>query len=205
MIKGPSNSDSFIDAANSGNLARMIELFDEGIDINHTNDFGQTALINAVKPSLNDLKEDCGYDKKDSAEIVSWLLDHKAAPEMVENNRYGAIHWAAHYGNREAVDLILKQDPALVNAKGPGGFTPIFLAVISSKPETVKTLITHRADIDHKIIGKNGEEFSLESYAKTIASEEIRTETLDIINSQKSSFAYKVTHKEHSETREGRF
>jgi len=81
-------------AATTGDVAKVKELLDKGVDANSANPYGATALVYA---------SDKGYP-----EIVKLLLEHGADPNF-RNNFYGypAIGWAAQNGNVEIAKLLL--------------------------------------------------------------------------------------------------
>lgn len=86
--------DELRHAATTGDVAKVKELLDKGVDANAANPYGGTALVYAC---------DKGYP-----EIVKLLLEHGADPNF-RNNFYGypAIGWAAQKGNVEIAKLLL--------------------------------------------------------------------------------------------------
>jgi ankyrin repeat protein len=62
-------------------------------------------------------------------------------PEELKNGFSQDIHRIVSEGDIEKVELLLRENPLLVNEENSGGRTPIFLAIMQRNPEMVQLLI----------------------------------------------------------------
>ncbi|KAI1850803.1 hypothetical protein JX265_013366 [Neoarthrinium moseri] len=83
--------------------------------INKQDRAGKTALYMACEE---------GY-----AEMVTLLLNHGARSNTAEINGKTALYLACERGDRRIVERLLRADDLEINARGPGGLTPLMVAV----------------------------------------------------------------------------
>jgi ankyrin repeat protein len=80
-----------------------------------------------------------------SAELVEWLLAHKAGVNAKASAGWTALHWVAYWNRRDIAELLLRHQ-ADVNARNSIGFTPLHWAAYRGSQEVVKLLLAHNAD-----------------------------------------------------------
>lgn len=122
-------------AATEGDIRRIRTLLAKGIDINAKDDFGWTALRNAVF--------------QENFDVVKILLANKADPNL-QDYRDGstALHWAAQVGHTEIVVALLDAgaNPNIHDTFSES--TPLMHAASLGKVATVKALIAKGADVN---------------------------------------------------------
>jgi len=113
--------DELRHAATTGDVAKVKELLDKGVDANAANPYGGTPLVYAC---------DKGYP-----EIVKLLLEHGANPNL-SNNFYGypAIGWAAQKGNVEIAKLLLDKG-------AQADFSILQMGIAANSPGMVKLIL----------------------------------------------------------------
>jgi ankyrin repeat protein len=127
---------NFLVAADNGDTAKVVEGLNQGIDVNVTDEHGQTALI---------LAADEGH-----VDTVKLLLRHGASPDL--QNRLGgtALMMASFNDHLEVVTELLKAG-ADVNAKSKNGYTALMqVAVkpIEAAVQIINLLLDQKADIN---------------------------------------------------------
>jgi cytohesin len=151
----------------------------EGIDVNITDENGNSALYYAVtknKPNLLKALLKCeklkvnlplivngftalhfAVSQKDRLETLECLLQHKGIDIYVlrscmnDDYKESALSLAIEKGNIEAVNLLIKKEPDIVNrAVNAGGMTALCKAVLSGSAgeDMVKVLLDAGADVD---------------------------------------------------------
>lgn len=65
--------------------------------------------------------------------------------DTVDSSGMTALHWAAYYENVDAVEYLVTNKHALVNAQCGGGNTPLYYAVQSGRERIVKFLLNNGA------------------------------------------------------------
>lgn len=122
-------------AATEGDIQRIRALLAKGVDINAKDDFGWTALRNAV------------FQENPAA--VKILLANKADPNS-QDYRDGstALHWAAQVGHTEIVVALLNAGANPNMRDTFSGSTPLMHAASSGKVATVRALISKGADVN---------------------------------------------------------
>lgn len=115
------SGDELRRAATTGDVAKVKELLDKGVDANAANSYGGTALIYAC---------DKGYP-----EIVKLLLEHGANP-VSNSNFYGfpPIAWAAQKGNVEIANL-------LIDKGAEADFSILQVGIHANSPAMVKLVL----------------------------------------------------------------
>jgi hypothetical protein len=92
---------ALIPAADRGHLTYVRRAVDTGIDINHVNDLGWTALLEAVI---------LGDGSRDYQQIVQVLLEHGADPSIPDGDGVTAREHAANRGFTEIARLLAAHD-----------------------------------------------------------------------------------------------
>ena len=152
------NQTALFKAAESGNLVLLRTLLEQNLDPEHTDNFGETALMVALRCGnrsvaeclLKIAREDVKIIDKDGATLL-----HKAAwgnlPELanvllqeynmdIDSQNYAgrtALHVAAYQGNTRILKYLLEHT-ANVNAIDNEGRTPIFSGAYDGNLKTVK-------------------------------------------------------------------
>jgi len=109
----PGWGDQLISAVTKGDANRVKGLLDYGIDCNHKDPLGYSALMRAVISGNTD--------------IISVLLEHGADVNAFDNEGWTPLMFASGRSN-EAVVLLLLERGADVNAKSDFGLTALKLA-----------------------------------------------------------------------------
>lgn len=172
------HEDELVEEAGDGNLQRVRELLDEGIDINHKNEQneGRAALHAASENNREDvvrflLEKGANVNIQDSAGntpllyasryghegIARILID--AGANVNQRNVEGRIplHDACWNGySRQLVKLLLDKG-SNVNAKDMNGWSPLHMASGRDHDDIVRVLLKRGADRDAQTkIGKSG-------------------------------------------------
>ncbi|XP_041446146.1 ankyrin-2 isoform X7 [Xenopus laevis] len=123
--KSDSNA-SFLRAARSGNLDKVVEYLKGGVDINTCNQNGLNALHLAAKEGHIDL--------------VQELLERRSAVDSATKKGNTALHIASLAGQADVVKILVKQG-ANINAQSQNGFTPLYMAAQENHLDVVKYLL----------------------------------------------------------------
>uniref|UniRef100_A0A671R2J1 Ankyrin-1-like n=1 Tax=Sinocyclocheilus anshuiensis TaxID=1608454 RepID=A0A671R2J1_9TELE len=122
---------SFLRAARSGNLEKVLDHIKNGIDINTANQNGLNGLHLASKE---------GHVK-----MVLELLHHGIVLETTTKKGNTALHIAALAGQEQVVTELVNYG-ANVNAQSQKGFTPLYMAAQENHLEVVKFLLDNGAN-----------------------------------------------------------
>jgi ankyrin repeat protein len=139
--KGYSYTESsFVESAKKGDIDAVKLFLAEGIDINATNERGQTAIARAAE-----------YQR---TEVVTLLLGKGADVEKV-GGRYArtALMEAAGTGNTVIMKQLVEKG-ADINAMDHEGATPIFFACMYGHVEAVRLLIELGADVNVEAVNR---------------------------------------------------
>lgn len=139
-LNDPQVAQSFLYAGFEGKTDEVISYLDRGMDINQTNQNGQTLLMIAAYNGNNDLVRFCiekgaEVNARDSGgrtalmyaasgpfpETVKYLLKKGADPKAVDyDEKWTALMYAAAEGHLDVVKLLVKKgaDPALADIDG---------------------------------------------------------------------------------------
>jgi len=124
-------STAFLRAARAGQLDKVLELLDSGVDINSCNANGLNALHLAAKDGHVD--------------IVTELLKRGCHVDAATKKGNTALHIAALAGQEE-VARVLVQSGAQVNVQSLNGFTPLYMAAQENHDGVVKYLLSKGAN-----------------------------------------------------------
>jgi ankyrin repeat protein len=83
--------------------------------------------------------------KGGNVETVRTLLAKRADPNAAETDGTTALHWAAHYDNLAAADLLINAG-ASVRAANRYGVTPLWLACVNGSAQMAERLLSAGAD-----------------------------------------------------------
>ena len=122
---------SLIEAAEQGDLARVKAIISAGTNINQRRDGGQTALLAATINKQID--------------IVSYLLEKGADPDLADVTGQSPIFWAAENKHPEMVRTLIEHG-ADVNAKTGAGEVALTRAVVHHNVTIVQLLMDAGAD-----------------------------------------------------------
>ncbi|QED50198.1 ankyrin repeat domain-containing protein [Cytobacillus dafuensis] len=162
----------FFKAADQGNIAKVNELLEQGIDVNSRDNQGRTAVMIATYANNAEMVKaliEKGADvniqdnMKNSPflyagaegylEILKLTVEAGADPKIV--NRFGgtALIPASEHGYIEVVKVLLEQTDVDVNHINNLGWTALMEAIVLSnggkkQQETIKILIEHGADVN---------------------------------------------------------
>ncbi|MCA9432580.1 MAG: ankyrin repeat domain-containing protein, partial [Candidatus Omnitrophica bacterium] len=132
IVENPIESaTALIKAASRGDLARVKELVDAGVDVNARDMNGKTALISAA-----------AWDR---LEIARFLLDSSAEVNARNNCGCTALFSAARWNHPEMVKLLI-QAGAEINIKERNGFTPLHMAIRKCKTDCATLLCEKGAE-----------------------------------------------------------
>lgn len=129
-------------AAKYGDVATVEELLRHGIDVNETEQDGQTALLVAASS-----------DREDTAKV---LLDNGARADCVYMDRddLDPLIIAAKLGSNRVLKLLIERGSS-VSRSTKQGLTALMAASIQEdRPETIDMLIEAGADPNQKTIGE---------------------------------------------------
>ncbi len=150
-------------AIERGDVAKVREWLDEGLDPDFQGSQFGTGLMNAAwhgNIEMMQLFRARGADPRRTnrngeqalqlaawnghAEAVKWLLDN-GAPVNRDGNYWGALHYSVFNGHAELAKYLLERG-ANVNARSPNGSTPLMMAAREGREEIATTLLESGAD-----------------------------------------------------------
>ena len=159
-------TEELLEAVKEGNLEKVTELLDAGVNINRKNKKGWTALRLACErrhleimkllldrkanPNTMDLLHTLIFNKpfwsvtERHTEAVKLLLDHGCNPN-VKYLKYSVLRWATIEGYTEVVKLLLEYG-GKYSGKDKYGYTPFLSAVIHERIDDIKVFLEHGVD-----------------------------------------------------------
>jgi len=162
----PMKDQEYLNAALSGDIATLMRVIREKqVDLNVTDGFGHTALINAAwkdradvvelllekRVSLNCRNHD-GQTAMDKAaywgftKILQLLVDAGSKIDVVNNNGETPLHRAAMWGHDAAVKLLLEANANPDMYKNQRRWTPLHFASKHGKSAVVLALLEGKCD-----------------------------------------------------------
>ena len=196
--KSSDSNAAMLFAASYGQVQSVDFFLKNGVDINYSDDKGQTALflasksgqIEVIKLLLN-LGVDVNYTPSKTSttalviaalngqvETVKLLLDKGADVKKISND-VSALS-AASYGNNAEIVKILLSVGADVNYADKSGFTPLFIASKMGNVEIVKMLLNAGADV-HEYVILDGLQITAEIYAMAGQKQQIKGNHAEVI------------------------
>ena len=161
------NPNSFAWAVERGDVKKVKEWFDQGLDPEFVgNQIGTGLMIAAwqgniemmalfVERGANPRRANRNGEQplqlaawKGHMEAVKWLLAHGASLNR-EGKQWGALHYAVFNGHDDLAKYLLAQG-AHVNATSPNGSTPLMLAAREGREELAKVLLESGGDTKAK-------------------------------------------------------
>jgi ankyrin repeat protein len=85
-----------------------------------------------------------------AAKVAAFLQEDKTLLNAKDLGGKAPLHWAALYGQKKIVELLLAAK-ADVNLTDQGGFTPLHWAAMFDKSEVVSVLLTNKADLTARV------------------------------------------------------
>ncbi len=118
--------DDILTAARFGDVEQLEASIESGMDVNHADPAGETALFHAI-----------GSGKSRPFEL---LMGNGADVKVQDSQGNTPLHKAASFGRAEFVSRLIAAG-SVINATNKVGTTPLHFAVKSVDPETVKRLM----------------------------------------------------------------
>lgn len=119
-----SSSDDIFSAISSGNYSKFMDCFTHGVSLNTYSADGFSPLTFAIKEG--------------AVEMVRFFISHNADITALDKNGHNAFHVAALYGYRNICDLLLKEEPSIINSLSSNGKTAAQLAELNTFTSWIK-------------------------------------------------------------------
>jgi ankyrin repeat protein len=158
FVSAQEKAKSIFDIARSGSVAEVKDLMKKDPNIiNETNEGGFSPLILAcyrgnteVAKFLMDNVKDINYKSQEGTalaglsvkynkDLVEYLLNKNADPNIADATGSTPLFWAVKYGNKELIELLLKHK-ADKSKKDSMGMTPFEYALQTSNKEIINLL-----------------------------------------------------------------
>jgi len=158
FVTAQDKTKSIFDLARSGTVAEVKDMMKQNPDIiNQTNESGFSPLILAcyrgnveVAKFLIDNVKDVNYKSQEGTalsglsvkynkDLVTYLLNKKADPNIADATGSTPLFWAVKFGNKELIELLLryKADKTLKDSQG---MTPFEYALQTNNKEIINLL-----------------------------------------------------------------
>lgn len=158
FVTAQDKTKSIFDLARNGTVAEVKDMMKQNPDIiNQTNESGFSPLILAcyrgnveVAKFLIDNVKDVNYKSQEGTalsglsvkydkDLVTYLLNKKADPNIADATGSTPLFWAVKFGNKELIELLLryKADKTLKDAQG---MTPFEYALQTNNKEIINLL-----------------------------------------------------------------
>lgn len=133
LLVACSNPDDILAAARFGDLKQLSACIESGIDVNHADPAGETALFHAI-----------GLGK---VAPFNLLLENGADAKVKDVQGNTPLHKAAAFGRAEFSEKLISVG-AEINATNKVGSTPLHYAIRSGDPETVRRLVGAGSNVE---------------------------------------------------------
>ncbi|MCH8045333.1 MAG: ankyrin repeat domain-containing protein [Planctomycetes bacterium] len=124
--------------AQSGHIARIKTLLNDGADTGFVADTSMSPLMTAAY---------AGH-----SEVVTLLLAAGASPHLTADDGASALHWAARNGHHEIVCLLLDVGAKVNARRDADGPTPLHMAISNGHDAVAITLIDAGTSLDTQYI-----------------------------------------------------
>jgi ankyrin repeat protein len=138
MLAHGAESTPLLEAAYSGDAARVASLIKSGAKVDEANDFGATPMGEAAR--------------RGDAAVLGMLLAAGADPESVNAAGETALMAVARTGNVEAAKLLLKAGARIDAREKWGGQTPLLYAAAQNQPAMIRLLASKGADVNARSV-----------------------------------------------------
>jgi ankyrin repeat protein len=128
-------------AVRNGNMDAIKALIDGGVDINHVNDNGETAVFLVSRGFIFPLSPLL------SAKILKLLIDSGANIQIENNDHLSPLWIATLNGNLNLVKLLL-EGGADVESFDEDGYTPLAIGAENGRLRSIKLILKAGADIE---------------------------------------------------------
>jgi len=130
------SGNDLVEAAERNDKSYLQKAITNGVDINSHNSNGATILMAAAI--------------KGHSELVTYLLDRDANPNILNNQGIGPLYAACMFGYTDIASNLLKKGAnPNVRINTPNA-TPLFAAVLNYRKEIVKLLLKNGAELNIK-------------------------------------------------------
>ena len=136
-------NDDIFSAIQNRSLKRVMELIEEGEDINQTYDYSDTIYsefmnddyaANGTTPLIFAVfYRDLG--------IMKYLLDNGADPYITDNDGWNAFLWACGTGNVDVIKMLVQADPNLVDSQNMYDANGLHMAALNDNIEVFDYLV----------------------------------------------------------------
>lgn len=131
--------------------------------MNETDDWGRTALHYAAASDMDRNKTILGNAHENSEELerarelkekeaalcLEFLLQHDANPSIRDKEGYSSIHYAAAYGHRQCLELLLERTNSVFEESDSGATkSPLHLAAYNGHHQALEVLLQSLVDLD---------------------------------------------------------
>lgn len=118
-------------------------LIDEGVDIDHVDDNGRTAL-NLAAAVLNKDSDDV---REEELKLMKYLLANCNLARVIKESENNPLAEAARYNNVAVVEYILDEEIIDIDMTAEG-WTPLMRAVLSGSTDVCRILLERGADTE---------------------------------------------------------
>lgn len=134
-----------------------------GANVNETDDWGRTALHYAAASDMDRNKTTLGNAHENSEELerareqkekeaalcLEFLLQNDANPSIRDKEGYNSIHYAAAYGHRQCLELLLERTNSGFEESDSGATkSPLHLAAYNGHHQALEVLLQSLVDLD---------------------------------------------------------
>uniref|UniRef100_A0A8B9C696 Ankyrin repeat domain 44 n=1 Tax=Anser brachyrhynchus TaxID=132585 RepID=A0A8B9C696_9AVES len=136
-----------------------------GANINETDDWGRTPLHYAAASDMDRKKNILGNShenaeelerasemkEKEAALCLEFLLQNDANPSIQDKEGYNTVHYAAAYGHRQCLELLLeKTNNVFEESDSAATKSPLHLAAYNGHHQALEVLLQSLVDLDIK-------------------------------------------------------